>query len=288
MPKSCCVPRCKSNAARNSDLCYHELPAKQQLRDAWLRHISRQGNVKGSHWVPNSRAVVCSIHFKEEDYKVGLKRKVLRPTAVPTQFPSYLAYMLPAVSKKRRPVDFRKPFLSASLTIALFSIEWADENGKKHLAERDEEILHYLAPYKEKVHEAVRKHVGSTKVLLEADKKVCRYKECNSANLMADAFMDYYANRDSPVSGAWSTVNAAIINGGSAKASITQTFDMIATTTAASALHSQKNVVLRVVIPSGDGQDNEFPPGRNQGPRTTTPSAQERRRGHYTNSAGKA
>ncbi|KAH6941591.1 hypothetical protein HPB50_020484 [Hyalomma asiaticum] len=77
MPKSCCVPRCKSNAARNSDLCYHELPAKKQLRDAWLRHISRQGNVKGSHWV-------CSIHFKEEDYKVGLKRKVLRPTAVPT------------------------------------------------------------------------------------------------------------------------------------------------------------------------------------------------------------
>ncbi|KAH6920847.1 hypothetical protein HPB50_028163 [Hyalomma asiaticum] len=56
-------------------------------------------------WVPNSRAVVCSIHFKEEDYKVGLKRKVLRPTAAPTQFPSYPAYMLPAVSKKRRPVQ---------------------------------------------------------------------------------------------------------------------------------------------------------------------------------------
>ncbi|KAH6920603.1 hypothetical protein HPB50_028409 [Hyalomma asiaticum] len=104
MPKSCSVPRCKSNTARNSDLCYHELPAKQQLRDAWLRHISRQGSVKGSHLVPNSRAVVCPIHFKEEDYKVGLKRKVLRPTALPTQFPSYPAYMLPAVSKKRRPV----------------------------------------------------------------------------------------------------------------------------------------------------------------------------------------
>lgn len=51
--------------------------------------------------MPNSRAVVCSIHFKEEDYKVGLKRKVLQPTAVPTQFPSYPAYMLPAASKKR-------------------------------------------------------------------------------------------------------------------------------------------------------------------------------------------
>ncbi|KAH6931864.1 hypothetical protein HPB50_001195 [Hyalomma asiaticum] len=49
-----------------------------------------------------TRAVVCSIHFKEEDYKAGLKRKVLRPTAVPTQFPLYPAYMLPAASKKRR------------------------------------------------------------------------------------------------------------------------------------------------------------------------------------------
>ncbi|KAH6938484.1 hypothetical protein HPB50_010003 [Hyalomma asiaticum] len=64
--------------------------------------------------------------------------------------------------------------------------------------------------------------------------------------------------------------------------------DRMATTTAASALHSQKNVVLRVVIPSGDGQDNEFPPGRSQGPKTTPPSAQERRRGLYTNSAGMA
>uniref|UniRef100_L7M8T9 Putative salivary ecto-5'-nucleotidase/apyrase n=1 Tax=Rhipicephalus pulchellus TaxID=72859 RepID=L7M8T9_RHIPC len=86
----------------------------------------------------------------------------------------------------------------------------------------DPDIVDYLRPYKKKVEEAVRKPVGSTKVLLEADDKVCRYKECNSANLMADAFLDYYANRNSSVPGAWSIVNAAVINGGSAKSSIPQ------------------------------------------------------------------
>ncbi|KAH6939130.1 hypothetical protein HPB50_016096 [Hyalomma asiaticum] len=46
--------------------CYHELPAKQQLRDAWLRHISRPGNVKGSQWVPNSRAIKFRVKDSTE------------------------------------------------------------------------------------------------------------------------------------------------------------------------------------------------------------------------------
>ncbi|CAN8000999.1 unnamed protein product, partial [Ixodes hexagonus] len=101
MPKNCCVPRCKSNAERNPELCYHELPSRENLRDAWLQNNSRQGSNKGSRWQPSSRTVVCSLHFKEEDYKVGMKRKLLRPTAVPTQFPLYPSYMQPS-SRKRR------------------------------------------------------------------------------------------------------------------------------------------------------------------------------------------
>ncbi|XP_037572420.1 protein 5NUC-like [Dermacentor silvarum] len=92
---------------------------------------------------------------------------------------------------------------------------------------QDQEILDKLKPYKERVQAAVQKTVGSTKVLLEADGKLCRYKECNSANLMADAFLDYYANRNSPVPGAWSIINAAIINGGSVKSSITQKSNVV-------------------------------------------------------------
>ncbi|KAK8756316.1 hypothetical protein V5799_000982 [Amblyomma americanum] len=86
----------------------------------------------------------------------------------------------------------------------------------------DEEMLQALEPYKEIVQAAVNRVVGSSKVLLEANEKLCRYKECNSANLMADSFLDYYTDRNSPVKDAWSIVNAAIINGGIARDSIRQ------------------------------------------------------------------
>ncbi|XP_049522864.1 protein 5NUC-like isoform X3 [Dermacentor silvarum] len=86
----------------------------------------------------------------------------------------------------------------------------------------DEEMLESLQPYKKIVDDAVKEVVGSTKVLLEANDKLCRYKECNAVNLMADAFFDYYTNRDSMVKNAWSIVNAAVLNGGIARDSIEQ------------------------------------------------------------------
>ncbi|XP_077528277.1 protein 5NUC-like [Haemaphysalis longicornis] len=89
-----------------------------------------------------------------------------------------------------------------------------------HNIEEDECMLQSLQPYKKMVQDAVKKVVGSSKVLLEANNKLCRHKECNSVNLMTDAFLDYYTNRDSPVEGAWSIVNAAIVNGGISRDSI--------------------------------------------------------------------
>ncbi|KAH6919654.1 hypothetical protein HPB50_029358 [Hyalomma asiaticum] len=86
----------------------------------------------------------------------------------------------------------------------------------------DNETLEALKPYKEIVDNAVKEVVGSTKVLLQANDKQCRHKECNAVNLMADAFFDYYANRPSPVANAWSIVNAAVLNGGIARDSIQQ------------------------------------------------------------------
>ncbi|KAH7949644.1 hypothetical protein HPB49_013205 [Dermacentor silvarum] len=86
--------------------------------------------------------------------------------------------------------------------------------------EQDEEMLASLKPYKKIVDDAVKEVVGSTKVLLEASDKLCRYKECNAVNLMADAFFDYYSNRDSVVDKAWSIVNAAVLNAGIARDSI--------------------------------------------------------------------
>uniref|UniRef100_A0A224Y0Z6 5'-Nucleotidase n=1 Tax=Rhipicephalus zambeziensis TaxID=60191 RepID=A0A224Y0Z6_9ACAR len=87
---------------------------------------------------------------------------------------------------------------------------------------QDKNILQSMMPYKKIVDDAIRKPVGSTKVVLEADGKLCRYRECNSVNLMADSFLDFYANRDSPFRGSWSIVNAAVINGGIARDTIRQ------------------------------------------------------------------
>ncbi|XP_075560041.1 protein 5NUC-like [Dermacentor variabilis] len=86
--------------------------------------------------------------------------------------------------------------------------------------DQDEEMLSRLQLYKKIVDDAVKEVVGSTKVLLKANDKLCRYKECNAVNLMADAFFDYYTNRDSAVDKAWSIVNAAVLNAGIARDSI--------------------------------------------------------------------
>ncbi|KAL1475766.1 hypothetical protein MTO96_037043 [Rhipicephalus appendiculatus] len=64
---------------------------------------------------------------------------------------------------------------------------------------QDHNILQSMMPYKKIVDDAIRKPVGSTKVVLEADGKL-----------------------DSPFRGAWSIVNAAVINGGIARDTIRQ------------------------------------------------------------------
>lgn len=84
----------------------------------------------------------------------------------------------------------------------------------------DQDMLKSLEPYKEIVDAAVNKVVGSTKVLLEAEGKLCRHKECNTVNLMADSFFSYYADRETPPTGSWSLVNGAVLNGGIARDSI--------------------------------------------------------------------
>ncbi|XP_077527212.1 protein 5NUC-like [Haemaphysalis longicornis] len=87
---------------------------------------------------------------------------------------------------------------------------------------QDPNILRGLMPFKRTVEDALRKVVGSTKVLLEASHKVCRSRECNLGNLITDSFLDFYANKKSKVPHAWSEVNAAIINGGTVRESIRQ------------------------------------------------------------------
>ncbi|KAL3224386.1 hypothetical protein MRX96_049503 [Rhipicephalus microplus] len=62
--------------------------------------------------VPSDRSEVCSLHFKLEDYKQGLKSKRLKPDAIPTIFRSYPAYLQQQLKKERR--HLKRPPLSSS------------------------------------------------------------------------------------------------------------------------------------------------------------------------------
>uniref|UniRef100_A0A1S4L7E6 5'-nucleotidase n=2 Tax=Ixodes scapularis TaxID=6945 RepID=A0A1S4L7E6_IXOSC len=79
-----------------------------------------------------------------------------------------------------------------------------------------------LEPYRQEVIKAGEEYIGISKVLLEASHKICRLKECNMVNTIADSFLAYYADRNSTIPGAWSDVNAAVVNAGITRTSIQQ------------------------------------------------------------------
>ncbi|XP_077551819.1 protein 5NUC-like isoform X3 [Haemaphysalis longicornis] len=88
--------------------------------------------------------------------------------------------------------------------------------------EEDSETLNIVNCYKPNVTKAIEVVVGYTKVLLEQANKICRLRECNLGNLIADSFFAYYADMSSKKTVGWSDVNGALINGGSVRAPIPQ------------------------------------------------------------------
>uniref|UniRef100_A0A6B0VD67 Putative cd73 ecto-5'-nucleotidase n=1 Tax=Ixodes ricinus TaxID=34613 RepID=A0A6B0VD67_IXORI len=87
----------------------------------------------------------------------------------------------------------------------------------------DTEMACVLDSYKEVVDNASKEYIGLTKVKLEASDKVCRIKECNTANLITDAFLAFYADRNTTNNTEdWSDVNAAVVNSGIAKTTVEQ------------------------------------------------------------------
>ncbi|XP_065299584.1 snake venom 5'-nucleotidase-like isoform X3 [Dermacentor albipictus] len=87
----------------------------------------------------------------------------------------------------------------------------------------DPHILRVIEPHRETVYRAMRVRVGSSRVSLEHAEDVCRLRECNLGNLVADSYFNYYANKKPRSGNIWSNVNAAIVNGGSLRAPIPRT-----------------------------------------------------------------
>uniref|UniRef100_L7MBC1 Putative salivary ecto-5'-nucleotidase/apyrase n=1 Tax=Rhipicephalus pulchellus TaxID=72859 RepID=L7MBC1_RHIPC len=86
--------------------------------------------------------------------------------------------------------------------------------------EKDKGMLDVLDCYRENVTRAISEVIGISKVKLEQADQVCRLRECNLGNLIADSFFAYYADRESSEPDLWSDVNGALFNGGAVRAPI--------------------------------------------------------------------
>ena len=73
-------------------------PSQKRSRSTWLESISRSG------WEPTSRSVICSQHFKPEDYEPYTPfrcRRRLKPSAVPSVFTGCQTVPQPKAKKRK-------------------------------------------------------------------------------------------------------------------------------------------------------------------------------------------
>ena len=108
MPRSCCVPGCKSNY-KSGDASAFRFPKDEQRRQQWLRAIHRK------EFTPTGNTTVCSKHFEQcfiitedsithaDESVVKAKRgwPTLHKDACPTIFKNQPKYMSKEVPSPR-------------------------------------------------------------------------------------------------------------------------------------------------------------------------------------------
>lgn len=112
----CCVPQCTSSQTKKAPgVSFHEIPSDRSLRELWLKSISRED------WVPNDTSnysVVCSLHFRESDFRENVKKRLLKPGAVPSVFSELTSCAGQTEARSRTDRRIRKRKREASLTCA--------------------------------------------------------------------------------------------------------------------------------------------------------------------------
>lgn len=113
----CCVPQCASSQRKKAPgVSFHEIPSDSGLRELWLKSIARED------WVPNvtsNYSVVCSLHFRESDFRDNIKKRLLKPGAVPSVFNEPTSCAGQTEGRKKGDLRFRKRKRQPSLTCAV-------------------------------------------------------------------------------------------------------------------------------------------------------------------------
>ena len=120
MPSSCCVPDCYQRGdltPAGTKVNYFNFPKALLQRKQWFHAIRRD---EGKHFRVTDKTKVCSLHFRSEDLRKSLNRRIfLRDGAVPSKF----AWTVPSPTK-RKPLRHRETPLSCSRSLD-FSLESA-------------------------------------------------------------------------------------------------------------------------------------------------------------------
>jgi hypothetical protein len=101
---------CKSGYGRTKlppGVRAYVFPKDEERRRKWIKAIPR------SNWSPSAKAVVCSLHFEEADFRTerkdsnprrklgNLKNKCLNDDAIPRFFPNLPQYLTSVKPKQR-------------------------------------------------------------------------------------------------------------------------------------------------------------------------------------------
>lgn len=102
MPRTCCVPSCKSNykSTLPQTVSTFSFPKETEMKNKWLNAIPRKD------WQPSKYACVCALHFHKSDFvsSSSSKNPKLACDAVPSIFPNLPHYLsTPEVSERKNP-----------------------------------------------------------------------------------------------------------------------------------------------------------------------------------------
>ncbi|KAJ8286843.1 hypothetical protein GJAV_G00043940 [Gymnothorax javanicus] len=88
MVSTCCAVGCVNRADGRKEISFHRIPSDKQRKRLWVRAIKRIDAVTKKLWVPSKYDVLCSEHFREDDFYTSKHRhlKMLKKTAVPSVF----------------------------------------------------------------------------------------------------------------------------------------------------------------------------------------------------------